>query len=98
MNKWLAFALAFSLTCLVSVKCSAETGAYVEGGISFHQLSRDCPEYCGSNPLGHVGVGYTYDINAKTQLDLSLTHKSSIPDYEVGHGLNEVILKIRGYF
>ena len=89
---WAIFALA-----LLAAYAQADSGFYVEGGLAYqaHQLGK--PEYTASNPLGDLGLGYTFDLGA-WDLDLYVTHRSSIPDTEDGYGQNFVGIKLRRYF
>lgn len=80
MNRVISFALFFALS-----------GCGVYGGISVHAPGYDCPEYCGSNPLGHFGARAKVTDNALVFVD----HISSIPDWEDGYGLNRVGFELK---
>jgi len=81
-------------TLVLSLPVMAETGLFLEGGLEVHSKDRDCPEYCGSNPLGNIGAGYTFKPADKVYVDAYVNHKSSIKDTEIGLGEN--VLGVRG--
>jgi len=78
----------------LSLPALAETGLFIEGGLEAHSKGRDCPEYCGSNPLGNIGAGYTFKPTDRVYIDAYVNHMSSIKDTEQGYGQN--VLGVRG--
>ena len=84
---------------LLSMNAHAETGFYVQGGLAVHNLGSDCPEYCGNNPLGNVGAGYTFKpTQHPVYVDIYVNHESSIADTEQGYGQNKAGINGRLYF
>jgi len=75
----------------------AETGVYFTIGVATHSLGSDCPEYCGSNPLSNVGIGYTYKPSDQLYIDLYINHESSMQDTEEGYGQNKAGVQGRWY-
>jgi len=90
--------LIIILICLIiPVYAVADDGFYIQGGIAFHSMPMDCPEYCGTNPLMDFGAGYTIDLGEWT-VDIYFEHRSSLFDYEDGYGHNLLGLGFRKYF
>ncbi len=73
------------------------SGFFIEGGVAYHPMQIDCPEYCGSNPLLDIGVGYTFNFD-NWDVDTYFKHRSSAPDVEDGYGHNLVGIRVRRYF
>ena len=75
----------------------AEEGFFVEGGLAVHSLGTDCPEYCGANPLGSIGAGWTFNPGQHVYVDALVSHTSSIADTEDGLGQNTLEVRARWY-
>jgi len=75
----------------------ADTGWYIEAGISIHDVKTSEPEIKLPNPLGNFGIGYNYKFDNNSYIDLYYKHTSSIPYTENGYGLNQLGLQYRKY-
>ena len=82
---------------LIAAGAQADSGFYVEAGLSYQSTSTGSPEYTASNPLGDFGFGYTFDLG-DLDLNLYFKHRSSIPDTEEGLGQNFIGFELRRYF
>lgn len=86
------------LSLLIGFNVNAETGLYVEIGISVHDVSSAKPEINLPNSLGNFGLGYTYKTDTKEYIELYFKHTSSILYTEKGYGLNQLGLQYKKYF
>lgn len=89
--------LALLISLILASAAQAGSGLFIEGGFAYQSTSIGAPEYTARNPLGDIGIGYTFDFGL-WDLDLYLKHRSSIPDTEKGFGQNLVGVRIRKYF
>lgn len=75
---------------LVAVFLCLSTGCAVYGGISLHPEGADAPEFYAPNPIGILGIEREFG-----RFTSFCEHRSSIPYYESGHGLNECGVKLQ---
>lgn len=72
--------------CLSGCASTLDCSPYI--GLAVHPESIDAPEYYAPNPIGIVGYECT-----KGEYTVYIEHKSSIPYYEQGGGLNTLAVK-----
>jgi hypothetical protein len=63
-------------------------GCTFYGGLSMHLETKDAPEFYAPNPIGILGLEKKHK-----QFTGFCEHRSSIPYYETGWGLNECGVK-----
>ena len=69
--------------------CFSVNGCSIYVGLSVHPEGADAPEHYAPNPIGMVGAEIDCPLDTKCFIE----HRSSIPYYEQGLGLNEIGIK-----
>lgn len=85
----------FLAVALVLAAPAAQAGPYVLGGIAWHDRTFDGPEIGLEEPLGIIEAGYIWRYNARIEIAAFYEHVSSIPQKEIGYGLNMVGASVR---
>lgn len=68
---------------------------YLEAAIGVHDERGDAPEMNGmDNPIGSITFGYEWRHGRVTH-GPALSHDSSLPSREQGHGYNRLYYKVR---